>query len=312
MQKWKPKENIFWVGDSITANGGWINNIWQYLLCKYPQSRFNFRNCGTPGDNTRQVINRFEYDVMTKCPEQVIIMLGMNDSGAGMYNKSDAESKEQNDSIVCKYREDITLLINMFERRSVDIVLCTPTPYDDTVMLEKDNCKGRNEVLGRFAQVIKDIGNQKKLITIDFWQEMTEYNHKLQRIYPQFTLCGTDRVHPDAMGHCMMAYIFLKATGHYDENFQNHCPEELFKIIQDKQTIEGKLRNMDMIVRSMHDRGYEKDNFEAFKAEYIKSIEGKPWYEFCIGALELYEAERCSVHTLNQQVEDLIKIANQI
>lgn len=68
-----------------------------------------------------------------------------------------------------------------------------------------------------------------------------------------------------------------------DINFKNYCPEELFKIIQDKQTIEGKLRNMDMVVRSMHEMGYEKDNFEAFKAEYIKSIEGKSWYEFCMG-----------------------------
>lgn len=39
---------------------------------------------------------------------------------------------------------------------------------------------------------------------------MMELNRKAQQKDPSFTLCGTDRIHPDNHGHMVMAYLFLR------------------------------------------------------------------------------------------------------
>ena len=42
---------------------------------------------------------------------------------------------------------------------------------------------------------------------------MTAINSTGQQKNPAFTLCGSDRIHPDNDGHMVMAYLFLKAQG---------------------------------------------------------------------------------------------------
>ena len=42
---------------------------------------------------------------------------------------------------------------------------------------------------------------------------MTAINQQYQQKDPTFTLCGSDRIHPDNDGHMVMAYLFLKAQG---------------------------------------------------------------------------------------------------
>ena len=42
---------------------------------------------------------------------------------------------------------------------------------------------------------------------------MVALNQQYQQKDPTFTLCGSDRIHPDNDGHMVMAYLFLKAQG---------------------------------------------------------------------------------------------------
>ena len=312
--RWKPKENICWVGDSITATGEFINNIWRFLLIKNPNMQLYFRNCGTPGDSTKHVINRFEYDILPKQPDQAIIMLGMNDSSVGLYNQEFAENKQHNDEVVAEYGKNIRNLIGMFEEQGVELVLCTPTPFDDTVDLDAENFQGRNSVLGRFSQVIKEIAMEKGILVVDFWSKMTECNQKFQNINPKFTLNGLDRVHPDSVGHSLMSYIFLKEIGFEidDKKIGAGNSKKLTNAINEKHSIEIKLRSMNMIRRSMSDMGYSNNQYQDFKEEYIKSIEGKSYRDYCISTLELYEANIQNELNMQKQVEKLINYVNKV
>ncbi|MDZ4197674.1 MAG: hypothetical protein U1E27_00135, partial [Kiritimatiellia bacterium] len=48
---------------------------------------------------------------------------------------------------------------------------------------------------------------------VDFHGPMTAFNAERQAKDPAFTLIGSDRVHPGAPGHLLMAWLFLKSQG---------------------------------------------------------------------------------------------------
>ena len=48
---------------------------------------------------------------------------------------------------------------------------------------------------------------------VDFNSPMCAINSRFQAADSTFTLCGSDRVHPDNDGHMVMAWLFLKAQG---------------------------------------------------------------------------------------------------
>ena len=50
---------------------------------------------------------------------------------------------------------------------------------------------------------------------------MVALNQQFQQKDPAFTLCGSDRIHPDNDGHMVMAYLFLKAQGFVGKDVAN-------------------------------------------------------------------------------------------
>ena len=170
-------------------------------------------NGGIGGDTAYDMNKRLDGDIFPMKPSVLMVTFGMNDSGYFEYNGDNPkEFGEQ------KYQESIKNYQQM-EKRFKDlpdtrIVMVGTSPYDETVQL-KENVpfKTKNETIKRIVEYQKESAAKNNWEFTDLNAPMVALNQQNQQKDPAFTLCGSDRIHPDNDGHMVMAYLFLKAQG---------------------------------------------------------------------------------------------------
>ena len=66
-------DRVTFVGNSITDGGHYHSYIWLYYMTHFPKMRLWMANCGVGGDTAKEILARFDDDVLS---------LGRTDRGA--------------------------------------------------------------------------------------------------------------------------------------------------------------------------------------------------------------------------------------
>lgn len=213
VKPFKEGERAVFLGNSITDGGHYHSYIWLYYMTRFPDMPIRVFNGGIGGDTAYDMNKRLDGDIFAMKPSVLMVTFGMNDSGYFEYNGDNPkEFGEQ------KYQESIKNYQQM-EKRFKDlpdtrIVMVGTSPYDETVQL-KENVpfKTKNETIKRIVEYQKESAAKNNWEFTDLNAPMVALNQQNQQKDPAFTLCGSDRIHPDNDGHMVMAYLFLKAQG---------------------------------------------------------------------------------------------------
>lgn len=206
-------DRAVFLGNSITDGGHYHSYIWLYYMTRFPEMNLRVFNAGIGGDTAYDMNKRLDGDVFNKRPTVLMVTFGMNDTGYQEYNSDKA--KEFGES---RYNECLKNYQIMEKRLKAlpgtRIVLMGSSPFDETVVI-KDNTplNGKNAVMERITAFQKESATNNQWEFTDLNQPMTAINKHFQQKDPSFTLCGSDRIHPDNDGHMVMAYLFLKAQG---------------------------------------------------------------------------------------------------
>ena len=205
-------ERAAFLGNSITDGGRYHSYIWLYYMTRFPNMPISVYNCGVGGDTAYDMYKRLDNDVFSKNPTVLMVTFGMNDSGYFEYNGDNAaEFGEQ------KYQECIENYKKMEQRLlqlpNTRIVALGTSPYDETAKIEGNLFKKKNETIKRIVAYQMEAAKRNGWEYLDMNAPMVALNAKGQEKDPSFTLCGSDRIHPDNDGHMVMAYLFLKAQG---------------------------------------------------------------------------------------------------
>ena len=213
----KDGETVCFLGDSITNRGQFQNTIYNYYLTRFPGWTLRFVNAGRSGDSAGGSLGRMQEDVVDQKPTSVAVMFGMNDVGRGSYVANpDEKKKAAQQSSLNGYKANMEKLVGRIRAEAGEpkLFFITPSPFDQTVVLEKDNNQpGCNDGLGRCAEIVREFAAKNKGTVVDFHGPMTAFNLEQQKNDPKYTIVGGDRVHPGAPGMLMMAWLFLKAQG---------------------------------------------------------------------------------------------------
>lgn len=209
-------ETVCFLGDSITARGSLQTNVSDFYLTRFPDRTVRFVNAGRSGDTAKGSLRRLQEDVIDRKPTSVAIMFGMNDVGRGYYtfNPTEAQIQSQNAALE-RFEENMKAVIERIRTEAGDpkLLFLTPTPYDQTAEIEKENLFGCNDGLGRCGEIVRKLAAANSAQVVEFHGPMTELNLKHQESDPTWTIVGRDRVHPGAPGFLMMTWLFLKAQG---------------------------------------------------------------------------------------------------
>lgn len=212
IKPFKEGDRVVFLGNSITDGGHYHSYIWLYYMTRFPEMRLKVFNGGIGGDTAYDMNKRLDNDIFSKDPSVLVVTFGMNDSGYFEYNGDNAkEFGEQ------KYRESIMNFENMVDRfkglPDTRMVMVGTSPYDNFAQIPNDNFKDKNKTIQRIVDYQMATADKYGWEHIDWNRPMEALNLREQQADPSFTLCGTDRIHPDNHGHMVMAYLFLKAQG---------------------------------------------------------------------------------------------------
>ncbi len=200
----KDRDIVCFLGDSITANGGWIAEIYQYLRTKY---KIKCYNCGVSGGMTVRAELYMHATCLIHNPDYVVTMYGMNDI-ASWYMKSDCVEPDK-EALLEQAFEDhkVTyenIIKNIIASGAIPI-MCLPTPYDEVNDLPCENlfCQAR---LDMFTEFQKELAKKYNVLVVDLKNALLPFL-KTDKII------NDDRVHPTELGHHIMAQYFLEAIG---------------------------------------------------------------------------------------------------
>jgi len=209
----KEGDRVVFLGNSITDGGHYHSYIWLYYMTRFPDMRFTVLNAGVGGDRAEDMYNRLDGDVFAKMPTVLVTTFGMNDSGYFEYNEAGAE--EFADKKVKDSYDWFKKIEDRYKKLpDTRIVLMGSSPYDETAVIENNAFKNKNKAMMRIVDFQRKSANENGWEFIDLNAPMTQINQKFQQTDPSFTICGTDRIHPDNDGHMVMSYLFLKGQGY--------------------------------------------------------------------------------------------------
>ena len=123
-------KTICFLGDSITRRGYWIAEIFEHVR----HDGIKVYNCGVSGDSASNAIARLYTDCLNRSPDTVVMMFGMNDIRRTLYDESapkTPETEEKKAKALERHQNAVRTLTSMIRKAGIDLILCTPTPYND-------------------------------------------------------------------------------------------------------------------------------------------------------------------------------------
>ena len=205
-------DRVTFVGNSITDGGHYHSYIWLYYMTRFPQEQMWMANCGIGGDTSEDILRRFDGDVVAKNPTVITLTFGMNDSGYYEYNGDNAEAFG-NGRINEARGNFLQIEKKLKNLQNTRVVMIGTSPYDQTSTFNDNIFRNKNDYMQRMVAIQDSSAKANNWEFLDYNSQMCDINARWQAEDPTFTLCGSDRIHPDNDGHMVMAYLFLKAQG---------------------------------------------------------------------------------------------------
>jgi lysophospholipase L1-like esterase len=210
------RETIVFYGDSITEQNLYTAYLETFLLSRFPKKDLAFFNLGWSGDTASGGNKRFARDVLPVHPSLVFVNFGMNDGGYKAYDEPTFRN----------YLSAQSALADTIRAAGAREVLFTTSPVDD--VLRKDQGV-YNATLSRMALGLAQLSAERGLPLIDLLQPMLEVQRRAKEKDPAFTMIP-DTVHPDAVGHLVMAYAALRRID---------APRVVGEAVVDGETVSG-------------------------------------------------------------------------
>jgi lysophospholipase L1-like esterase len=192
----RDRETIVFFGDSITEQNLYPAFLETFLVSRFPGKELAVFNLGWSGDTASGGNKRFARDVAPVAPTLVFVNFGMNDGGYKAYDEATVKN----------YLAAQGALADTIRQLGAREVLFTTSPVDD--VLRKDQGV-YNDTLSRMARALGGLAAERGLPLIDLLAPMLEVQRSAKAKDPGFTMIP-DTIHPNAVGHLVMAYLALR------------------------------------------------------------------------------------------------------
>ena len=195
------------LGDSITHGGYCLYYLQLLENLRHPGSGVRYYNAGYNGGTVGTGLDRLQLEMERIQPDRVFVMFGMNDVRWTEYATNavfSTQRREAADKALSVYGNGLTTLAErILSGGSRELVLVTPTPYDEYSSVLGPRLRFVNEYgLSAAASIVRNVAASKNARVVDLNRIMTRYCQE----NPARKLCGHDSVHPKRPGHLLMAF----------------------------------------------------------------------------------------------------------
>tara|TARA_B110000285_G_scaffold42779_1_gene47493 strand:+ start:2191 stop:2823 length:633 start_codon:yes stop_codon:yes gene_type:complete len=199
---------LLFVGDSITDCGrdresggtdlgtGYVAQVQALLDAHHPEAKVRYLNTGISGNRVTDLEARWDVDVLAHQPDWVSVMIGIND----VWRQFDNPLVKQ--VSLPAYSEKLQGLVERTLPQVQGMILMSP------FFLETNIKEPMRELMDSYGAAARGIAERNELRFVDLqaaFNAWLAHNHT--------SLLCEDRVHPNAVGHNIIASAFLDAVG---------------------------------------------------------------------------------------------------
>ena len=185
------------VGEGLFDNVGhsYVRIIENMLAVYYPEIKIRVTNSGISGNTSRDLLARFDRDVVDLNPDWVSICIGIND----VWRQFDSPSIPDCHVMPDEYAKNLETMILKVKDKVKGVFVLTPyimEPNSEDMMRSRMN---------EYVQICSDLAQKYGCIFVDFQKMYEDYCWIRHSSY-----IAWDRIHPNQIGATLMAREFLK------------------------------------------------------------------------------------------------------
>lgn len=208
-----PKSTLVMIGDSVTdcergrpvgeglfgaIGKGYVANVDALLNAVYPEHAIRVVNMGNSGNTVRELAARWQSDVFDLQPDWLSIMIGIND----VWRQFDLPRQPEGHVYLEEYAETLERLVAEAKPKVQGLVLMTP------YYLETQRGDAMRATMDRYGAVVKALAEKYDTHFVD-----TQAAFDAVLAHAHSAAFAWDRVHPNHIGHMVLARAFLQAVG---------------------------------------------------------------------------------------------------
>ena len=203
---------IVFAGDSTTDDGrarpvaqrngelgyGYVRLIDSILNTLYPENTYRIFNSGNSGNTSRDLLGRWDNDVLALEPDWISIMIGIND----VWRQMDNPQMKWAHVLPDEYRANLEKMVDRSLPHVKGIIIMPPffmEPCHDDMM---------RKLTDVYYDISKEVAKTRRCIFADvqaYFDEYLKFRHSSN--------ISWDRVHPGVIGSFLICRAFLKAIG---------------------------------------------------------------------------------------------------
>ena len=214
-------DRVIFAGDSVTDMGsvqpvgeglfdnmgrGFPRVIENMVYAVYPELNVRFTNSGISGNTSKDLLARYERDVLNLNPQWVSICIGIND----VWRQFDTPAMQNYAVSTEEYEANMRKMIESAKAVAKGVIVTTP------YYMEPNKTDFMRARMQEYVDICARLAEEYGCIFVDF-QAMYDRYFQIQHS----SLIAWDRVHPNQIGATLMAKEWLSKVGFdYD-----HTPE---------------------------------------------------------------------------------------
>ena len=204
---------IIMIGDSVTDAGrtqpvgeglfdpmgrGYVNMADAFIGATYPERKIRLINMGNSGNTVRDLETRWQRDVLDMRPDWLSVMIGIND----VWRQFDSPLRPEQAVSLDVYEATYRRILEKVAPTLQGLVLMTPFYIEDR---REDAMRRR---MDEYGAVVRRLAADYEAIFVD---AQAAFDASLEHYYP--ASLAWDRIHPNQIGHAVLARAFLNAVG---------------------------------------------------------------------------------------------------
>ena len=163
-----------------------------------PSLHLRMINMGIGGNTSRDLVARWQTDVMDLSPDYVTVLIGIND----VWRQFDTPEITEGHVLPEEYRENLLWMLNTTLPVVKGMVLITP------YMMEPNRQDPMRARMDEYGAIVKELAAEKHLPCVDLQAAFDAY---FTEYHP--ASINWDRIHPNVAGHCVIARALLNTIG---------------------------------------------------------------------------------------------------
>ncbi len=203
-------DRIVFAGDSVTDMGsnnpvgeglfdnvgrGYVRILESMFAAYYPEVFLRVTNSGIAGNTSRDLLQRYDRDVVQLKPDWVSICIGIND----VWRQFDCPAMPDTQVLPDEYEKNVEEMILKVKDNVKGVFVLSPYIIEP---LREDAMRKR---MDEYVAICKKLAKKYNCVFVDFQKMYEDYCKTRHSSY-----IAWDRIHPNQVGSTLMAKEFLK------------------------------------------------------------------------------------------------------